>query len=109
MAVAQAAKRAKISPSVRQARTFLNGRLAKRAAAVAAQAVVGVDPAHGRPGPFPSPAAETGTSTFLGQSANYAGSVNSSGSTIPGGWMPADGRLLPISQFSGLFAVVGTT
>ena len=59
--------------------------------------------------PFPTSTAATGTSTFLGQIANYAGSVNSSGSTVPGGWMPADGRLLPINQFSALFAVLGTT
>jgi microcystin-dependent protein len=55
--------------------------------------------------PFPTSTAATGTSTFLGQIANYAGSVNSSGSTVPGGWMPADGRLLPIA----LFSVLGTT
>jgi microcystin-dependent protein len=60
-------------------------------------------------GPFPNPAASSGTSVFLGQIANYAGAVISSGSTVPGGWMPADGRLLPISQFSALFSVLGTT
>jgi microcystin-dependent protein len=59
--------------------------------------------------PFPNPVDATGTSTFLGQIANYAGSVNSSGSTVPGGWMPADGRLLPINQFQALFSVLGTT
>jgi microcystin-dependent protein len=58
---------------------------------------------------FPNPVDATGASTFLGQIANYAGSVNSSGSTVPGGWMPADGRLLPINQFSALFSVIGTT
>jgi microcystin-dependent protein len=60
-------------------------------------------------GPFPSTTAATGTSTFLGQIANYGGAVNSNGSAIPGGWMPADGRLLPINQFSALFSVLGTT
>ena len=35
--------------------------------------------------------------------------VISNGSTIPGGWLPADGRLLPINQFLPLFAVIGTT
>ena len=59
--------------------------------------------------PFPTSTGTTGTSTFLGQIANYAGSVNSSGSVVPGGWMPADGRLLPINQFTALFAVLGTT
>ena len=58
---------------------------------------------------FPTPTDATGASAFLGQIANYAGSVISSGSPVPGGWMPADGRLLPISQFSALFSVIGTT
>jgi microcystin-dependent protein len=58
--------------------------------------------------PFPNPTDKTMPATFLGQIANYAGSVNSSGSTVPGGWMPADGRLLPINQFSALFALIGT-
>jgi microcystin-dependent protein len=56
--------------------------------------------------PFPNPTDKTMPATFLGQIANYAGSVNSS--TVPGGWMPADGRLLPINQFSALFALIGT-
>jgi microcystin-dependent protein len=60
-------------------------------------------------GQFPTSTGATGTSTFVGQIANYAGSVNSSGSTVPGGWMPADGRLLPINQFLALFSVLGTT
>ncbi len=60
-------------------------------------------------GPFPTSTGPTGTSTFLGQIANYAGGVVSNGSAIPGGWMPADGRLLPINQFPALFSVLGTT
>ena len=60
-------------------------------------------------GTFPSTTESQGASAFVGQIANYAGSVNSNGSTIPGGWLPADGRLLPINQFLPLFAVIGTT
>jgi microcystin-dependent protein len=54
--------------------------------------------------PFPSTTNSPGTSVFIGQIANYAG-----GSAVPGGWLPADGRLLPINQFLPLFAVIGTT
>jgi microcystin-dependent protein len=60
-------------------------------------------------GPFPNPAAASGTSVFLGQIANYAGAVISSGSPVPGGWMPADGRLLSINRFPALFSLLGTT
>jgi microcystin-dependent protein len=60
-------------------------------------------------GSFPLPNASSGTSAFVGQIANYAGGVPSNGSRVPGGWMPADGRLLSIARFSALFAVVGTT
>jgi microcystin-dependent protein len=60
-------------------------------------------------GSFPLTTGSPGTSAFVGQIANYAGSVNSNGSRVPGGWMPADGRLLPINQFTALFAVLGTT
>ena len=60
-------------------------------------------------GSFPLPAGSSGTSAFVGQIANYAGTVNSNGSRVPGGWMPADGRLLSIGSFSALFAVIGTT
>ena len=42
----------------------------------------------------------SGTSAFVGQIANDAGSATSNGSRVPGGWMPADGRLLPIARFS---------
>jgi microcystin-dependent protein len=31
-----------------------------------------------------------------------------SGATLPGGWLPADGALLPIAQYSALFGVLGT-
>jgi microcystin-dependent protein len=60
-------------------------------------------------GSFPLPTGSSGTSAFVGQIANYAGSVISNGSPVPGGWMPADGRLLSIARFSALFAVIGTT
>jgi microcystin-dependent protein len=60
-------------------------------------------------GSFPLPTGSSGTSAFVGQIANYAGAVTSNGSRVPGGWMPADGRLLSIARFSALFAVIGTT
>jgi microcystin-dependent protein len=60
-------------------------------------------------GAFPLTSGSSGTSAFVGQIANYAGSVISSGSPVPGGWMPADGRLLSIASFPALFAVIGTT
>ena len=60
-------------------------------------------------GVFPGAAGSSGTSTFIGQIANYAGSVISNGSAVPGGWLPADGRLLPIARFPKLFALIGTT
>jgi microcystin-dependent protein len=60
-------------------------------------------------GAFPLTTGSSGTSAFVGQIANYAGTVISNGAAIPGGWLPADGRLLPISGFSALFAAIGTT
>lgn len=57
----------------------------------------------------PNPNGATGTSTFIGQIANYGGGVVSNGSAIPGGWLPADGRLLPIAGNAALFATIGTT
>jgi microcystin-dependent protein len=60
-------------------------------------------------GAFPSTTGSSGTSAFVGQIANYAGSVNSNGSAVPGGWMPANGQLLSIAQFPALFATIGTT
>lgn len=59
-------------------------------------------------GAFPSPAG-SGTSAFIGQIANYGGTVVSSGSAIPGGWLPADGRLLRVANYLPLFAAIGTT
>lgn len=41
---------------------------------------------------------------------NHLGDVNLfAGNFAPGGFLPADGRLLPISQHDALFAVLGTT
>jgi microcystin-dependent protein len=44
-----------------------------------------------------------GIDPFLGQVAAFGGNFT------PGGWLPADGRLLSISQYSSLFQVIGTT
>lgn len=60
-------------------------------------------------GAFPSSTGSSGTSTFIGQIANYAGAAVIGPSAVPGGWLPAEGQLLPISQFSALFALIGTT
>jgi microcystin-dependent protein len=43
-----------------------------------------------------------GSASFLGQVATFAGTF------APGGWMEADGRLLPIAQYSALFTIIGT-
>ena len=51
----------------------------------------------------------SGTSTFVGQIANYAGAVISNGSAVPGGWLPANGQSLLIAKFPALFAAIGTT
>ena len=41
---------------------------------------------------------------------NYLGEVALIASNFcPQSWLPADGKLLPISQFTALFAVMGTT
>jgi microcystin-dependent protein len=40
---------------------------------------------------------------FLGEIALFAGNF------APGGWATADGQLLPISQFTALFSLLGTT
>ncbi|HET6307496.1 MAG TPA: tail fiber protein, partial [Rhodopila sp.] len=51
----------------------------------------------------PSQDSGSGSSTFLGQIADYAGS------TIPDGWMQANGALLEIAQYPALFSILGTT
>jgi microcystin-dependent protein len=41
---------------------------------------------------------------------NYIGEVGLFAAPFcPRGWLPADGKLLPISQYGTLFAVMGTT
>ena len=60
-------------------------------------------------GDFPNSNGATGTSAFIGQIANYGGTVRSNGSAVPGGWLPADGRVLPIAGNLALYAVLGTT
>jgi microcystin-dependent protein len=60
-------------------------------------------------GVFPSGGGSLGSSgpaSFLGQISYFAGSV---GSNAPGGWLPADGRLLAINQNQALFAILGAT
>ena len=46
----------------------------------------------------------------LAEGESYIGEVRAYTSVnTPTGWLPADGRLLPISQYSTLFAFIGTT
>ncbi len=53
-------------------------------------------------GVFPSQGGSPGD-TFLGQVSMFTGNF------APGGYMAANGQLLPISQFSALFNILGTT
>ena len=50
-------------------------------------------------GPYPT----SGVDPWVGQISQYAGDFT------PGGWMRAEGQLLSISDYSTLFAVIGTT
>jgi microcystin-dependent protein len=59
-------------------------------------------------GSFPSASSANG-SAFIGQIANYAGSLGSSGQFTPNGWAVANGALLPIAGNTALFSVLGTT
>ena len=54
-------------------------------------------------GIFPSQGGGGGSATFIGQIAEFASNFT------PGGWLPADGRLLAINQNQALFAILGTT
>ncbi len=56
-------------------------------------------------GAFPAPAGSSGSidAAFLGQIATFAGTFT------PGGWLEANGALLPISEYDALFSVIGTT
>lgn len=53
-------------------------------------------------GVFPGRGSGTGEYTFLGQVSSFAGNF------APGGYLPADGRLLPISDNTALFSIIGT-
>lgn len=54
-------------------------------------------------GIYPSQGGGGNGSAFLGQVATFGGNF------APGGWMRADGQLLPIDQYSALFSLIGTT
>lgn len=65
-------------------------------------------------GAYPSRSGSSGTSAFLGEIEYYAGAgslctSSSSCTTIPSGWLPAEGQLLSISAHLALFSVLGTT
>jgi len=54
-------------------------------------------------GVFPSQGGNSGSSTFIGQIANFAGGF------VPAGWTLAAGQLLSIAQNEALFSILGTT
>jgi microcystin-dependent protein len=54
-------------------------------------------------GIYPSQGGGSGYSSFIGQVQYFAGNF------APGGWMVANGQLLPISQYQALFSIIGTT
>jgi microcystin-dependent protein len=54
-------------------------------------------------GVFPSVGGSSGSATFLGEIADFAGNF------VPDGWTAADGQLLSIGQNQALFAILGTT
>ena len=51
----------------------------------------------------PAPAHAQATNPFVGEIIMMAGPI------VPNGWIPCDGRLLPITQYSVLFNLIGTT
>lgn len=53
-------------------------------------------------GIYPSPDSG-GLHTMIGEVGLFAGNF------APGGWLRADGSVLPISQYSALFSIIGTT
>ncbi len=58
-------------------------------------------------GLFPS---RSGSNTSNADDNPYLGEIIAvAHNSIPDGYVPADGRLLPISQYQGLFSVLGTT
>jgi microcystin-dependent protein len=54
-------------------------------------------------GVFPSQGGNSGSATFIGQVAYFAGNY------VPAGWTAADGQLLSVSSNEALFAILGTT
>src|SRR5262249_17942098 len=54
-------------------------------------------------GEFPTPGGDIGNANFLGQLALFAGNF------APNGWAFCDGQLMPVSQNTALFAILGTT
>jgi microcystin-dependent protein len=54
-------------------------------------------------GVFPGQGGSVGTSAFVGQIANFAGTF------VPTGWAAANGQLLSIADNQSLFEVIGTT
>ena len=54
-------------------------------------------------GVLPGKGGGVGTSAFIGQIANFAGTI------VPSGWAPANGQLLSIADNESLFEVIGTT
>jgi len=54
-------------------------------------------------GIFPSRDGGAAEGTYLGEIEMFAGNF------VPGGFLPADGRLLPINQNTALFSLLGTT
>jgi microcystin-dependent protein len=54
-------------------------------------------------GIFPGQGGSVGSSAFVGQIANFAGTF------VPTGWAPANGQLLSIADNESLFQVIGTT
>jgi microcystin-dependent protein len=54
-------------------------------------------------GVFPGQGGGVGSSAFVGQIANFAGTF------VPAGWAPANGQLLSIADNESLFKVIGTT
>ena len=59
--------------------------------------------ATGLSGAMPATQASAQSEPFLGQMTYFAGNF------APRGWALCDGQLLPISQYSALFSVMGTT
>jgi microcystin-dependent protein len=59
-------------------------------------------PGSGEAGRFEAESSFIGGASYIGQVALFSGNFEP-------GWMIADGRLLPISQYTALFSIMGTT